>query len=208
VVDKGSYEGFDSYHGKVAVEVYAKATGERSVIAHTQNGDSVTTYNGRDAWIMGPDKPVSVLQLASGGDLDGVKLDSILAFPGGLKQALSQPRTGFPTTTIGDHPVDVVQALAGSSRVKLFFDKQTGLLSRVVLFHNTIVGPVPTQIDYSDYREVAGVKMPFQWRLTWMDGQSTYTLDDVRPNVAIDPGKFAKPVAPAPRLVAPAKLPQ
>jgi len=50
--------------------------------------------------------------------------------------------------------------------------------------------------------------MPFQWRLTWMDGQSTYTLDDVRPNVAIDPGKFAKPVAPAPRLVAPAKLPQ
>jgi len=208
VVAKGSYEGFDSYHGKVAVEVYAKATGERSVIAHTQNGDSVTTYNGRDAWIMGPDKPVSVLQLASGGDLDGVKLDSILAFPGGLKQALSQPRTGFPTTTIGDHPVDVVQALAGSSRVKLFFDKQTGLLSRVVLFHNTIVGPVPTQIDYSDYREVAGVKMPFQWRLTWMDGQSTYTLDDVRPNVAIDPGKFAKPVAPAPRLVAPAKLPQ
>jgi len=106
--------------------VYAKATGERSVIAHTQNGDSVTTYNGRDAWIMGPDKPVSVLQLASGGDLDGVKLDSILAFPGGLKQALSQPRTGFPTTTIGDHPVDVVQALAGSSRVKLFSTNRPG----------------------------------------------------------------------------------
>ena len=207
LVAKGSYEGFDSYHGKVAVEVYAKATGERSVIAHTQNGDSVTTYNGRDAWIMGPDKPVPVLQLASGGDLDSVKLDSILAFPGGLKQSLTQPRTGFPTTTIDDHPVEVVQALAGGSRVKLFFDKQTGLLSRVVLFHNTIVGPVPTQIDYSDYREVAGVKMPFQWRLTWMDGQSTYILDDVRPNVAIDPGRFAKPVAPAPPVGAPAKIP-
>src|SRR5215475_5417603 len=73
---KGNYEGFDSYHGEVPVEVYAKSTGERTVIAHTQNGDSVTTYDGRNAWIIGPDKPVSVLQLVPGGDLDGIKLDS------------------------------------------------------------------------------------------------------------------------------------
>jgi len=66
-VGKGSYEGFDSYHGKVALEVYAKATGQRTVIAYTQNGDSVTTYDGRNAWIVGPDKPVSVLQLAQEG---------------------------------------------------------------------------------------------------------------------------------------------
>src|SRR6202521_1271757 len=94
-VGTGRYEGFDSYHGKVAVEVYAKSTGERTAIAHTQNGDSVTTYDGRNAWITGPDKPVSVLQLVPGGDLDGVKLDSSLAFPGGLKQALTNWRTGF-----------------------------------------------------------------------------------------------------------------
>ena len=201
----GRYEGFDSYHGKVAVDVYAKATGERSVVAHTQNGDSVTTYDGHNAWIMGPDKPVSVLQLEPGGDLDGVKLDSTLAFPGGLKQALTNWRTGFPTTTIDDRPVQVVQALAGGSRVKFFFDKETGLLSRVVRYSKTIVGPVPVQIDYSDYREVAGVKMPFQWRLTWTDGQSMFSLDDVKPNVAIDPAKFAKPVAPAKPVVAPVR---
>src|SRR5438093_7513706 len=47
LVGKGSYEGFDSYHGKVALEVYANARGQRTVIAHTQNGDSVTTYDGR-----------------------------------------------------------------------------------------------------------------------------------------------------------------
>src|SRR6266705_923985 len=96
-VGKGSYEGFDSYHGKVALEVYAKSTGPRTVIAHTQNGDSVTTYDGRNAWIMGPDKPVSVLQLVPGGDLDGVKLESALAFPGRLKQALTGVRVGVPT---------------------------------------------------------------------------------------------------------------
>ena len=204
----GRYEGFDSYHGKVAVDVYAKSTGERTVIAHTQNGDSVTAYDGHNAWIMGPDKPVSVLQLVPGGDLDGVKLDSTLAFPGGLKQALTNWRTGFPTTSIDDRPVQVVQAMAGGSRVKLFFDKETGLLSRVVRYSKTIVGPVPVQIDYSDYREVAGVKIPFQWRLTWTDGQSMFSLDDVKANVAIDPAKFAKPVAAAKPVVAPAKVTQ
>ena len=207
-VGKGSYDGFDSYHGKVTVDVYAKNTRQRTVIVHTQNGDSVTAYDGRNAWIMGPDKPVSVLQLAPGGDLDGVKLDADLAFPGGLKQALTELRTGFPTTTIDEREVQVVQAMAGGSPVKLFFDKQTGLLTRVVRYSKTIVGSVPTQIDYSDYREVAGVKLPFQWRLTWTDGQSTFSLENVQPNVGIDPAKFAKPVAAAKPVVAPAKVTQ
>jgi hypothetical protein len=202
----GRYEGFDSYHGKVPVDVFAKATGERSTIVHTQNGDSITAYDGHSAWIMGPDKPVSVLQLAPGGDLDGVKLDSTLAFPGGLKQALTNWRTGFPTTAIDDRPVQVVQATTGGTRVKLFFDKQTGLLTRVVRFTKTMVGPVPVQIDYSDYREVAGVRIPFEWRITWTDGQSLFSLDDVKPNVAIDAAKFAKPTAAAKPVVAPAKV--
>ena len=63
---KGQYEGFDSYHGKVPVDLYAKATGERTVIAHTQNGDSINAYDAHNAWIEGPDKPVSVLQLVPG----------------------------------------------------------------------------------------------------------------------------------------------
>jgi hypothetical protein len=207
-VGKGNYDGFDSYHGKVVVDVYAKNTGQRTVIVHTQNGESVTAYDGRNAWIMGPDKPVSVLQLVPGGDMDGVKLDADLAFPGGLKQALTGLRVGFPTTTIDDREVQVVQATAGGSRVKLFFDKQTGLLTRVVRYSKTMVGPVPTQIDYSDYREVAGVKMPFQWRLTWTDGQSMFSLNEVQPNVAIDPAKFARPAAAAAPVVAPAKVAQ
>ena len=204
-VAKGTYEGFDTYHGKVALELYATAMGQRTLVAHTQNGDSVTTYDGRNAWIVGPDKPVSVLQLVPGGDLDGIKLDSDLAFPSKLKQALTDWRTGFPTTTIDDREVEVVQAMAGGSRVKLFFDKETGLLSRVVRYSKTIVGSVPVQMDYSDYREVAAVKIPFQWRVTWTDGQSTYVLNDVQPNVAIDQARFAKPAAPAAPVVAPVR---
>jgi photosynthetic reaction center cytochrome c subunit len=193
---KGTYEGFDSYHQKVPVEVYALSTGQRTVVAHTSGADRITAYDGRNAWIVQKDKPVPVLQLAPGGELDGVKLDSALAFPASLKQALAGWRTGFPATTINDRQVQVVQATAGGTRVKLFFDQQTGLLTRVVTLTPTIVGPVPAQIDYSDYREVAGVKMPFEWRLTWTDGQSTYILTEIQPNVAIDPARFARPAAP------------
>jgi len=196
---KGTYEGFDSYHQKVPVEVYARSAGQRTVIAHTSGGDSTTAYDGRNAWVVQKDKPVPVLQLVPGGDLDGVKLDSDLAFPAGLKQALTGWRTGFPATLINDRAVQVVQAMAGGTRVKLFFDQQTGLLTRVVRYSQTIVGAVPIQIDYSDYREVAGVKMPFEWRLTWTDGQSTYILSEVQPNAAIDPARFARPAAPAGR---------
>jgi len=195
-IAKGTYEGFDSYHQKVSVEVYALSTGQRTVIAHTSGADRITAYDGHNAWIVQKDKPVPVLELAPGSELDGIKLDSALLFPASLKQALTGWRTGFPATSINDRPVQVVQAMAGSTRVKLFFDQQTGLLTRVVTLTPTIVGPVPAQIDYSDYREVAGVKMSFEWRQTWTDGQSTYMLAEIQANVAIDPARFARPAAP------------
>jgi len=56
-----------------------------------------------------------------------------------------------------------------------------------------VVGTIPQQIDYSDYRDVAGVKMPFHWVVTWTDGQSTFQLNEVQPNAAIDNAKLAKP---------------
>jgi photosynthetic reaction center cytochrome c subunit len=192
-IGKGTYEGFDSYHGKVAFEVLAKAPGQRAVIVHTPNGDSATVYNGRTGWVTGVDRPIPVMQLAPGGDLDGARLDAVLAFPAGLQEALTQWRAGFAAASIDSRDVQVIQGTAGGSRVKFFFDKQSGLLARVVRYNSTIVGMVPTQIDYSDYREVAGIQMPFQWRVTWTDGQSTFQLSEVEPNVAIEDARFATP---------------
>ena len=71
------------------------------------------------------------------------------------------------------------------------------MLVRLVRFVDTPVGRVPTQIDYADYRDVSGVKMPFRWTATWTDGQSIIQLNDVQPNVTIGAEKFAKPVPPA-----------
>jgi photosynthetic reaction center cytochrome c subunit len=194
---KGTYEGYDTYHEKVPLEIYAQAPGRRTIIAHTQNGDSTTTFDGRAGWVAAVDKPVHLLPLLPGSELDGAKLDADLCLPAGIKQALAQWRNGFPVTTIEDREVQVIQGIAGGgSRVKLYFDSKTGLLVRQLRYTNTIVGTIPIQIDYSDYREVAGVKMPFHWIVTWTGGQSIMELSEVQPNVPIEATKLSKP-APA-----------
>ena len=194
---KGTYEGYDTYHEKVPLEIYAEAPGRRTLIAHTQNGDSTTTFDGRAGWVAAVDKPVHLLPLLPGSELDGAKLDADLCFPADIKQALAQWRNGFPVTTIEDREAQVIQGIAGGgSRVKLYFDSTTGLLVRQLRYTNTVVGTIPIQIDYSDYRDVARVKMPFHWVVTWTGGQSTMQLNEVQANVPIDSARFAKP-APA-----------
>ncbi len=196
---KGTYQGFDTDLGEVPVEVFAKAPGQRTTIVHMLLGDSTRTFDGRAGWIAAADKPVPLLAL-TGKDLDGFKLDADLSFPAGIKQALGRWRTGFPKAAIDGRDVQIIQGTgAGGSRVKLFFDKESGLLARVVRYTETAVGIVPTQTDYSDYREVAGIKVPFHWTVTWTNGQSTTELSEVQPNVRIDAAKFAKPASAAPK---------
>jgi photosynthetic reaction center cytochrome c subunit len=194
-VAKGTYQGYGEGE-KSPVEVFAKAPGQRATIIHKLTGDNITTYNGRNAWVAKPetDAPVPMLAL-TGGNLDGARLEADLSFPAGVKQALIKWRAGL--ASIDDREVQVVQGTnAGGSVVKLYFDRQSGLLLRLVRYTESSLGLNPTQIDYADYRDVAGVKMPFRWTVTWVDGRSTFELSDVQPNVPIDAAKFAKPSPP------------
>lgn len=192
---RGSYEGYDTLSAKVPVDIFANAPTQMSMVVHTQNGDSVTTYDGRNGWIAAADKLLRVLPL-EGGDLEGAKIDAALSFPARIKQDF-QWRTGFPSVTIDDQAVDVIQSVTrGATGAKLYFDSESGLLVRQVRFVDTAVGVIPTQIDYSDYRDVAGVKIPFKRVITWTDGRSTIELTQVQPNVRVDAARFSKP-APA-----------
>jgi outer membrane lipoprotein-sorting protein len=195
-VAKGMYQGYED-PDKHPVEVFAKAPGQRTTIVHTADGDSTTTYDGRAGWIAGPagERPVPVLALA-GGDLEGVKLDAELTFPARIKQALGGWRVSFPAT-IDDRDVQVLQGTTtGMALATFYFDAESGLLLRLVRYADSPVGRIPTQIDFADYRAVAGVRMPFRWTTTWLDGRSTIELTDVQPNVPIDAAKFAQPAPP------------
>jgi hypothetical protein len=197
-VAKGTYSGFDTSDDKVPAEVYAKAPDQRSTVFHAPVGggvtkDATTTYDGHSGWINAANTLVPMFTL-TGGNLEGAKVDAALSFPGEIKQALTNWHAGFPETSIDGRDVQVIEGSAGKSVVKLYFDKQSGLLVRQLRYARTTVGLNPTQVDYSDYREVAGVKLPFRWVVTWTDGQSTFEMNSVQPNVPIDQAKFAAPV--------------
>lgn len=193
---KGTFEGYDTYHQKVPMEVYAKAPGQLTQIVHTQNGDSTIVFDGSAGWVASVDKPVRLLPDLPGEELDAAKLDAALAIPVNIKQALTQWKTGFPVASVDDKLMNVVQGMgAGGTRFKLYFDQETGLLSRVVRYEPTAVGTLPIQVDYSNYKDVAGVKIPFNWTVTWTNGMSINELSDVQANATIDATRFAKPAA-------------
>jgi photosynthetic reaction center cytochrome c subunit len=194
---KGTYEGFDSDFEQVAVDVYAKAPDSRATVIHMRAGDNVTAFDGREAWAAGPSDltPVTLFSLV-GDSLDGARLDARLAFPGQIKQVLTDWRTGFPPLSIENRPVDVIEGRTpAKSRVKLYFDRQTGFLVRSVRYSVTAVGTVPITVVYSNYRDVPelGVKIPYTWQVTWTNGRGTYNVTALQPNAAIDAARFGRP---------------
>lgn len=195
-IAKGTYEGYDTDFEKVPVEVFARTPSQRTTVAHTLIGDSTTTYDGQNGWVAAIDKPVPLLAL-TGEELDGAKVDANLLFPAQIRRVFTKWRAGFPPATIDDRPVQVIEGTtAAGSRVKFYFDEASGLLVRQVRYTSTPVGIIPTHVEYTDYRQVLGVKMPFQWTLTWTNGRAITKLTEIQPNVNIDASKFAKP-APA-----------
>jgi photosynthetic reaction center cytochrome c subunit len=194
---KGTYSGFDTNLEMVPVEVYAKAPGESTAIVHrSDKAENITTCDGRNAWVVMTNTVLPLKQL-TGGELEAAQLDAEMFFPAGIRSYLHDWRTGFPQTTVDDHLVDVVQGTApGGTRVKLFFDTKSGLLVRVVRFANTALGLNPSQVDYSNYRDLNGVQVPFHWTLTWTDGRSDFDMTDIQPNAPVDSAKFGEAVLP------------
>jgi hypothetical protein len=179
----------------VPVEIFAKAPNQKTFIIHGAFGDKTWTFDGRSAWAASVDKPLPLMPLTA-GNVEGLKVEALVSFPMGLKQNFSQWRVG--SASIDDKDVIVLQGTnPRQPPVNLYFDS-VGELVRLVRFVDTAIGRIPTQIDYSDYKQVAGtgVKMPFKITSTWTDGQATVELTEVQANVQIDPARLSAP-APA-----------
>jgi hypothetical protein len=60
-------------------------------------------------------------------------------------------------------------------------------------YSETPIGRVPTEIDFADYRDVNGIKLPFRLSYVWLDGRDSIVLNDIKTNVPIDEAKFGRP---------------
>jgi hypothetical protein len=188
----GTYSGWDTGLSEVPVEIFAKAPGQYTTIAHRTEGDSVWAYDGQNAWEVSINAALPSTIPLTKGNLDGAKLEAIVALaPTRLRQSFS--KWEITKGLIDDKPVQILRGTnEGQSPVNFYFDN-SGLLVRLQRWNATLVGPVATQYDYSDFRDVAGVKRPFHIVKTSTRNQVTMVFKDIRPNVAIDAAKFTRP---------------
>jgi hypothetical protein len=215
-VARGASVGFGGFGGGGQVQIFAKFPDQRATwIEFPQNparGSSVRTYNGREGWLHTPLTVLGEYEL-TGGELDGARLDAQLSFPGQIQQVLTNLRVSLPTMIsdlpapasqnsgdsavagVGENrPVNVVQGTGPRGMLAtLYFDQESGLLLRAVRYGNSPIGRVPTQIDYSDYREVDGIRFPFRIVFAWLSGRDAIQLRELQVNVPIDGARFGRP---------------
>jgi hypothetical protein len=162
-----------------------------------KTGVFTTGYNGTNGWTQN----ARGTRAFSEADLPSLK--RLTAFFGGitLKDQYTKARV-VGKDKIGDREVYLMRAvnLEGNNE-RLYFDTQSGLLLRSISVERTNIVPIPEQVDFDDYREVDGVKLPFTIRVYNIDPSAgaTRKFTEIRHNVPVDDAKFNMPPADKPK---------
>ena len=197
-VATGASLGYGGFGGDGEFSIFAKGPNQRTTLisfkTHPDRGDSVWAFDGRTGWIKTPRGLLADYEL-TGEELDGARLEAQMAFPGRIKQALNNWRVCLRRSIEGLDYLIVQGTGPRGLLATLYFDPDTNLLRRMVRYGPSPVGRVPTQIDYLDYRDVGGIKFPFEYRFSWLDGRYTAKIKEIKTNVAIDAARFGRPAA-------------
>jgi hypothetical protein len=166
------------------------------LLVTTPQGTLERGFNGQVGW---EKTPFGVREI-SGGELANFRAaNSLFSFINLKSQYARPPRVR--KDKLNDRDVYVLDGqTTDGRRMRLFFDATTGLLLRRVTVLTTVVGLIPDQVDFEDYRDVDGVKFAFVGRSATIEAGnpiSTRTFSDVKINVPVDDSKFKMPAATA-----------
>jgi hypothetical protein len=164
------------------------------VINEVKAENRVITYvsNGKDAWTKVSAGP----PLHEGDELAPFLMRVGELYPGSHMKASASGMRVFGTATVEGHETYVAfqgQQQRTPSSDRLYFDKETGLLLRQAYVVPTLMGPLPTQIDYDDYRNVDGVRVPFKVTVSRPMASWTLKLTSAEKNAPVKDAQFEKP---------------
>jgi hypothetical protein len=168
------------------IEIYSKAPNkEVTEIKSGFLGTSRTGFDGASGWEQGTGQVK---------DLPGyAKLDADFYLP--IK--LPELYTGVGVKNkqaLGTRQAYVLEATWSGKLKRWFFDCESGLLLRTEV--KDTHGKLESSEDYSDYRAVDGVQIPFTVREVDEDGiEAVLTFSEVKHNVSIEDSRFEKPSA-------------
>jgi len=198
-VAKGTVTAFGDQH--LPVDIYSKAPDKRVSVMKMKDGESVTAYNGKVGWLAVPGR----VHILNDQESFGARMDSDFAFAADVKSLYSKWTTLPGDKIDGPETWLVVGQNEGQPPLKLYLDKQSNLLVRLIRYIDSPLGYNPTQIDYADYRAADGIKTPFRWTVARPGNRFTIQVDELKQNVPIDDAKFVAPPPTPPPPPAPAK---
>ena len=172
------------------IEVYTKAPNKRVTISQMGGGSSYTAFDGTAGWMGNTGRPAREMSAAESA---ASSLDAEFALGLRFKELFPQLRRGRPEEVNGAMCEVLNGSAPGKPPVRFYFDQKSGLLVRMVRYAETPLGRNPTQIDYADYRDAGGVKVPYRWALSRPNGRFTIQISEVKANVPVDDARFAKP---------------
>jgi photosynthetic reaction center cytochrome c subunit len=186
-VQKGT---IDAMGHKSEIEVYSEAPEKRVSVSKMPTGTSITAFNGEVGWLTIPNGSHRM----TAQEREAARIDAELHFPVRVREMYKQFRV-MPGDPINGHDTYLVSATGGDAHpaLRLYFDQQTGLLARLIRYAETPLGRLPTQVDYADYKDADGVKIPYQWTLWRPNGSFIIHITDVQQNVPIDEKLFEPP---------------
>ena len=186
------------------VTMTEKNSGEARIELATQPNPTVRATNGTAAWQIGggggPGGGVNPRDITGFQMQQGFRLADF-SLPLHLKERYQNLSVKPAYDTIdGKQVVLLTGNPYPNVAEELAFDRESGLLLRRTITSGSAGGfaimALGEQIDYSDYRDVSGVKVPFAVRHTTWNAVSTEKLTDVKINAPVADTVFAKPAVP------------
>lgn len=171
------------------IEIFAKAPDKRFSSVHRKDGDSVTAYDGTTGWMTGFGR----VRMMTPQESAGFALDADMNLPSHLKTMFSKLDVDEGEKIDGYDTWLVVGDREGKPPLRLFFDKQSGLLLRLLRYSDSPLGFNPLQIDFADYRDSGGVKIPYRWTQSRPGNRFTIKIDSSEQNVPVEDAKFTPP---------------
>jgi len=175
-------------------ETFTKAPNKTVMIAEFAGyGTVIQCYDGKTGWASDPQQGFREM---AGPELAAFKRSADL-------QAALHTKEHYKTLTVtgkgkvGDHDAYIVEGQpAEGGPEKLYFDTQTGLLTKLEMPSPQGSGTVSMVFD--DFKDVDGVKVPSTIHQETPEISIVIKTEDIKQNVPVDDAKFNKPAEATP----------
>jgi photosynthetic reaction center cytochrome c subunit len=202
IVMRGTVERVERAKASGPTEIIFKQPNKARMTETLTSGVVTRGWNGATAWAQSS----RGLSQVSGENLKAMKATPTTTIASdGLFSPTKIPDSPSHATLISVARINdresyqVVIEESSTESIQLFFDLETGLLVRRVNVTNTMLGPLNVQWDFSDYRDVSGIKLPFLIRTSDVSSYDTVVrrFSEIKMDSSVGENVFEIPRAPS-----------